>query len=140
LHYFKKINTMDYKQLFLFSGQVGHSSQKEPGNSMGTAAVIRTILLVDIVAMALLALFYLRQRRMSWTSYCCWGLLAIGVPVLGPFLLIANRPGEWNPGFSLLADFRQLASWARCLLPGEPPIKKLGTLDKVRLRRQKKRR
>jgi hypothetical protein len=106
---------------------------------MGTAGVIRTFLLVDIIAMALLALFFLRQRRMSWSSYCCWGLLAICVPVLGPFLVIANRPGEWDPTFSLLADFKQLAFWAHRLLPGAPPVKKLGTLERARLRRMKKR-
>jgi len=106
---------------------------------MGTAGVIRTILLVDIVAMALLALFYLRQRQMSWSSYCCWGLLAVIVPVLGPFLVIANRPGEWNPQFSLVADLKRLGIWARRLLPGAPPVKRMGTLERARLRRQKKR-
>jgi hypothetical protein len=139
LHYFPKINTMNYKQLFLFFGQVGHSSQKESGISMGTAGVIRAILLVDIVAMALLALIYLRQRRMSWTSFCWWGLLAIGVPVLGPFLVIANRPGEWDPEFSLVDDFRQLGSWSRRLLPGSSSGRKMGTLERARIRRQKKR-
>jgi hypothetical protein len=131
---------MSYKQVFVFSGEVGYSSQKEPGISMGTAGVIRTILLVDIVVMSLLALFYLRQRRMSWTAFCCWGLLALGVPVLGPFLVIANRPGEWDPEFSLFTDLKQLVILARRLLPGAPPVKKMGTLDKARLRRQKKRR
>ncbi len=130
---------MNYKQVFLFSGLVGKHSQKEPGISMGSAGVIQKFLLVDIVAMALLALVYLRQRRMSWSSFCCWGLLAIVVPVLGPFLVIANRPGEWDPDFSLAADFKQLVTWSRRLLPGAPPVKKLGRLDRVRLRRQKKR-
>lgn len=129
---------MNYKQLFLFSGPVGYFSQKEPGISMDTAGVIRTFLLVDIAAMALLALFYLRQRRMSWSSYCCWGLLAIAVPVLGPFLVIANRPGEWDSQFSLGADFKHLGIWARRLLPGSPPVKRMGTLERARLRRQKK--
>jgi hypothetical protein len=107
---------------------------------MGTSGLIRTILLVDIVAMALLALFYLRQRRMSWTSYCCWGLLALALPVLGPFLVIANRPGVWDPTFSITADLSQLVALSRRLLPGSPPGKKLGTLDRARLRRQRRRR
>lgn len=64
---------------------------------MDTAGVIRGVLIVDMVAMALFALFYLRQRRMGWMSYCCWSLLAILLPVLGPFLVIVNRPGEWHP-------------------------------------------
>ncbi len=106
---------------------------------MQTAGVIRTILLVDIIAMALLAIVYLRQRRLSWGPFCYWLLLAIGIPVLGPFLVIANRPGEWDPEFSFLADLKQIVSFARRLLPDRPPAKKLGTLDKARLRRLRKR-
>jgi hypothetical protein len=106
---------------------------------MGTASVIRTILVIDIIAMALFALVYLRQRRMNATAYWCWGILALIIPVLGPFLVIANRPGEWDPTFSLSADARQLAAWARRLLPEAPPPRKMGTLDKARLRRQRKR-
>ena len=107
---------------------------------METAGVVRTILLVDIVAMALLALFYLRQRRMSWTSFCYWCLVAVGIPVLGPFLVIANRPGEWNPAFSITGDLKKLALLARRLLPEKPPARKLGTLDRARQRRLRKRR
>lgn len=106
---------------------------------MGTSSVIRTFLVVDIILMALLALVYLRQRRMNAAAFWCWGLLALAIPVLGPFLVIANRPGEWDPKFSLAADFRSLVSWARRLLPEAPPPRKLGTLDKARLRRQRKR-
>lgn len=106
---------------------------------METAGVVRTILLVDIVAMALLALFYLRQRRMSWSSYCYWGLLAVGIPVLGPFLVIANRPGEWDQAFSFSEDLKKLVSLARRLLPERAPTRKLGTLDRARQRRLRKR-
>lgn len=130
----------ELQTLVLISGQVGIFSQKEPGIFMDTAGMIRTILLVDIAAMALLALIYLRQRRMSWISFCCWVLLAVGIPVLGPFLVIANRPGEWNPSFSFSADARNLISWARRLLPEKPPARKLGTLDRARQRRLRKQR
>lgn len=105
---------------------------------MGTAGVIRTILLVDIVTMALLALIYLRQRRMSWSAFICWGAVAMFVPVLGPFLLIANRPGEWDPAFSFSRDFKQLGAWIKRLLPGPSPIKQLSRLDRARLRRQRR--
>lgn len=107
---------------------------------MGTTGVIRTFLLVDIIAMSLLALIYLRQRRMSFGSYFGWGILALLIPVLGPFLVISNRPGQWDPEFSLASDFRRLVSWAQRLLPNAPPVKKLGTLDRARLRRQRKKR
>jgi hypothetical protein len=58
------------------------------------ADVIRVILLVDIVAMALLAFFFLRQRRLSMREYILFGLLALLVPLLGPFMVIIFRPGE----------------------------------------------
>ena len=103
---------------------------------METSGVIRSILIGDIVALALLALIYLRQRRMNWSSFCCWGLLAVFVPVLGPFMVIASRPGEWDPAFSPLNDLRRAVSWLRRLLPEPPPPKKIARLDKARMRRQ----
>jgi hypothetical protein len=102
---------------------------------MITASVVRTLLIVDIVAMALLALIYLRQRKMNWMAYCSWGLLAVGIPVLGPFLLIANRPGEWDPSFSVRSDFARLGSWLRRLLPEAP---KTTRIDRARLRRSRR--
>ena len=44
--------------------------------------------------MAALALYYLSRRRLSTYEYAAWGLLAILVPLLGPFLVIYLRPGE----------------------------------------------
>ena len=101
---------------------------------MVTAGVVRILLMVDMVAMALLALVYLRQRRMRWPAYCCWGLLAVGVPVLGPFLVIANRPGEWDPSFSIWNDFSRFGSWLRRLLPES--TSKMSRLDRARKRRR----
>ena len=75
---------------------------------MITAGVVRTLLIVDMVGMALLALFYLRQRRMTLVSYCGWGLLALLVPVIGPFVLISTRPGEMDPTASVFNDVRRL--------------------------------
>jgi len=102
---------------------------------MITAGVVRTLLLVDVIAMALLALVYLRQRKMSWIAYVCWTTVAVGIPVLGPFLLIANRPGEWNPSFSVKNDIARLWNWLRRLLPEPPP--KQSRLERVRSRRKK---
>jgi hypothetical protein len=109
---------------------------------MDTAGAIRTILLVDIVTMTLLALVYLRQRRMGWIAFCGWGLLAFLVPVLGPFLVIANRPGQWDPEFSLIASLKQGIHLLRRLLPEQVRLperrkgQKLSRLDRARQRRQ----
>jgi hypothetical protein len=65
---------------------------------MSGIEIIRLVLLADILVMLFLALFYLRQRRLSWLAFFMWVLLALVVPVLGPFLVIAARPGRWNSG------------------------------------------
>lgn len=44
--------------------------------------------------MVLLAVFYLRRRELSWWAYLAWGLVALLIPILGPFLVIASRPGR----------------------------------------------
>ena len=56
--------------------------------------LLRALLLLDILGMALLAIFYLRHRPLSWLAFLGWGLLAVLVPILGPFLVIAARPGS----------------------------------------------
>ncbi len=63
---------------------------------MAGAVVVKAILLLSVLAMAFLAFSYLRRRQLSWAAYCFWGLLAIVVPVLGPFLVIVSRPGKWR--------------------------------------------
>jgi hypothetical protein len=65
---------------------------------MSGAEVIRLVLLADILVMAFLAVFYLWQRKLSGLAFIMWGLVALVVPVLGPFLVIAARPGRWNKG------------------------------------------
>lgn len=60
---------------------------------MTAADWIRSLLWLDIVAMALMALFYLRSRGLPWSRFLVWGLLAVMVPIFGPFLVIALRPG-----------------------------------------------
>jgi hypothetical protein len=56
--------------------------------------LMRAALLICILGMAFLAAFYLRQRRLSLQAYTCLGLLALCLPVLGPFLVIWIRPGK----------------------------------------------
>lgn len=88
---------------------------------MMTAAIIRLMLVVDIIGLALLALLYLRQRQMSRFAYLGWGFLAVAVPVIGPFVVIASRPGEWNPSFSPRDDMVRFLKYLRRLLPDQPP-------------------
>jgi len=40
-----------------------------------------------------LAAFFLRTRRLPFSAYMLWGLLALLLPLLGPFLVILSNPG-----------------------------------------------
>ena len=61
---------------------------------MPADAILRILIVLDVFAMALLAFFYLRKRRLTWWEFCGWGLLALLLPLLGPFLIILLRPGR----------------------------------------------
>lgn len=54
---------------------------------------LRLLLAVFLVAMYVLAILYLRRRNLSLGAYMLWGLFALLVPALGPFLVILSRPG-----------------------------------------------
>ena len=55
---------------------------------------ILTILLgAYILASFALAISYLRYRRCTVMEIVLWGTLALCIPVLGPFFVIAARPG-----------------------------------------------
>lgn len=58
-----------------------------------TPEVMRTLLVLCMLGMALLAACYLRQRDLSLSEYISWGLVILFVPLLGPFLVILSRPG-----------------------------------------------
>ena len=60
---------------------------------MSGVDVLRIMLMVCIAGMFTLAVIYLVQRRLAWHQYLGWGLVALIFPILGPFLVIANRPG-----------------------------------------------
>ena len=66
------------------------------------AEILRVFLIIDMAALALLAAAYLAQRRLSAREYVLWGLLAL-LPVIGPFLVVASRPGVWRAGATGLA-------------------------------------
>jgi hypothetical protein len=58
-----------------------------------TAATLRLFLVVTLIAMDLLAMLYLRRRPLTFGQYAVWGLFALLVPALGPFLVILSLPG-----------------------------------------------
>jgi hypothetical protein len=60
---------------------------------MNAPDILRALLVVGMAGMALLALVYLSRRRLAWWQLCAWGVLALGLPVLGPFVVICLRPG-----------------------------------------------
>ncbi len=51
------------------------------------------LLLIGICSMAILAAFYLRRRQLSLFAYTFWGLVALVLPIIGPFLVIWCQPG-----------------------------------------------
>jgi hypothetical protein len=55
--------------------------------------LMRALLFACLLGMALLAAFFLRTRQLSFSAYMLWGLLALLVPLLGPFLVILANPG-----------------------------------------------
>jgi hypothetical protein len=44
--------------------------------------------------MNLLAAFYLRRRKLSLLAFTAWGVFALILPLIGPFLVIWFQPGE----------------------------------------------
>jgi hypothetical protein len=58
---------------------------------------MRALLILSQSSMALLALYFIRNRFLSLAEYIAWGLLAIFVPFLGPFLVILCKPGQKHP-------------------------------------------
>ena len=56
--------------------------------------LMRSLLLLCMLALVLLAAFYLRRRNLHLLSYMFWGLVAILVPIIGPFFVIWIQPGS----------------------------------------------
>ena len=59
-----------------------------------SAHLMRVLLASCAIAMLCLAAFFLRSRKLSVMAYLGWGVVAILLPVLGPFLVIWMGPGE----------------------------------------------
>jgi len=61
------------------------------------ADVLRFLLGFFLLAIFLLSMSFLSRRKMSWWAYAFWGTFALLLPALGPFFVIAYRPGEVAP-------------------------------------------
>jgi hypothetical protein len=59
-----------------------------------SADVMRFLLAACLIGLAGLALLSLRQRKLSTLEFIRWGLLAVLLPLIGPFLVISSRPGK----------------------------------------------
>ncbi len=55
--------------------------------------ILRSLLVLYGLAAFVLAIHYLRYRRCDRLELVLWGALALLVPILGPFFVIAARPG-----------------------------------------------
>ncbi len=75
-----------------------------------SADTMRALLICCMAGMTLLAAFYLRRRELSTGAYLAWGLLALLVPLLGPFLVILNHPGRLRKEFRQ-PRIRHISSW-----------------------------
>jgi hypothetical protein len=56
--------------------------------------IVLALLMVCIIGEAILAALYLSTRSLSIPETLGWGLVIVLVPLLGPFLAIAIRPGQ----------------------------------------------
>lgn len=59
--------------------------------------ILLALLAIYMVSGFALALFYMRHRRLTRAEFVLWGMLALLVPVFGPFFVIAARPGPRRP-------------------------------------------
>ncbi len=58
------------------------------------AGTLRLLLAGCLIALYLLAMLSLRRRRLGFAAYVCWGLFALLVPAVGPFLVLLLKPGK----------------------------------------------
>ncbi len=56
--------------------------------------LMRLLLVICLLGMAIVAILSLRQRKMTVAAAIAWGLIAILLPLVGPFIVILVRPGE----------------------------------------------
>ena len=58
------------------------------------ANALRIFLGFFLIAIFMVAISYLRRRKMSTWAFAFWGTFALLLPAFGPFFVIAYRPGE----------------------------------------------
>jgi len=51
------------------------------------------LLILCMIGMAIIAAFYMRERRLTKLAYIGWGLTIALFPLVGPFLVILMQPG-----------------------------------------------
>ena len=61
--------------------------------------VLRILLIIFLVAIYLVSVSFLCDRKMSAKAYALWGIFALLLPAFGPFFLIAYRPGKAGGDF-----------------------------------------
>jgi hypothetical protein len=74
--------------------RIASAFEKRYNKSRMNAGTLRLLLVGCLLAMYLLAMVYLRRRPLTPGQFAAWGLLALFVPALGPFLVILSRPGR----------------------------------------------
>jgi hypothetical protein len=67
-----------------------------------TAETLRLLLPLFLAAMFALALLSLRRRPLRWYQFALWGLFALCVPAVGPFIVLLVRPGQRRPRSELI--------------------------------------
>lgn len=77
--------------------------------------ILIALLIACMIGEAVLAALYLRTRSLSMSEYFGWALVIVLVPLLGPFLAIATRPGDAaRPGQAGLPNkAAQRRAWPR---------------------------
>jgi hypothetical protein len=63
-----------------------------------TPQMLRVILFLFLAVIYLASLLYLGRRKMPVVAYIFWGIFALLLPAIGPFFVIAYRPGERRRG------------------------------------------
>jgi hypothetical protein len=59
-----------------------------------TTETLRLLLLLFLFASYALAVFYLSRRSLTRLQFATWALVALLIPLLGPFIVFVTHPGQ----------------------------------------------